>query len=136
MESSAGSGGPPGREEVRKRLEEKGVSAKLVGDAMFLLDAIGDLGQEKKGVPSRPTRILSSEEVQGIRSDVIGKLFRLYYLGYMRKEDMEAVMTSLLFVPHDIQDDRARQSVAGLLGISSDQANYIFDGGADSSVVH
>ncbi len=133
MESTGES--KPDPSAVRDRLREKGISEHLISDALFLLDVIGDIAAGKKEIP-RPTRILASEELQGLNSGVVGKLFRLYYLGYMKKEEMETVMTNLLFVPPEIQEDRARQSVAMLLGITPAQANFIFDGGLDSSVVH
>lgn len=125
----------PTPESVRRRLAEKGISDHLISDALFLLDVIGDVAAGKKE-SARPTRVLASEEIQGLNSGVVGKLFRLYYLGYMKKEEMETVMTNLLFVPPDIQDDRARQSVAAILGITPGQANFIFDGGLDSAVIH
>lgn len=127
----------PDPAKVRERLEEKGVSGHLIADAMFLLDVIRDAfdAGRKKEKP-RPTRVLSVEERQGLNSEVVGKLFRLYYLGYMKKEEMETVMTNLLFVPPDVQEARARQSVAEILGITHAQADFIFDGGLDDTVVH
>lgn len=120
---------------VRQVLREKGVSEHLIADALFLLDVIGDITAGKKPV-SRPTRVLSSEELSGINPNVVGKLFRLYYLGYVKKEDMETVMTNLLFVPPDLQELRTREAVASLLGITRAQSDFIFDGGIDSAVVH
>lgn len=123
------------RAAIRRKLLEKGVSEHLISDALFLLDVIEDCAREKKE-KSKPVRVLASEEMDGLSSAVVGKLFRLYYLGYMNKEDMESVMTRLLFVPGDLQEERARESVAGILGITRAQAEFIFDGGLDSVVVH
>ena len=120
---------------LREILRERGISENLISDALFLLDVIGDIASGQKPV-SRPTRVLSSEESRGINPALVGKLFRLYYLGYMNRDDMEVVMTNLLFVPPDIQEDRARQSVGSILGITPAQVDYIFDGGMDSAVVH
>ncbi|OGH58240.1 MAG: hypothetical protein A3I06_01905 [Candidatus Lindowbacteria bacterium RIFCSPLOWO2_02_FULL_62_12] len=134
--SQMGAGGQtrPDPAQVRERLREKGVSDHLIADALFLLDVLGDIASGKKESP--PTRILSSEELQGLNPEVVGKLFRLYYLGYIKKEDLESVMTDLLFVPPDQQDSRARQTVAEVLGLTAGQSDYLFDGNIDSPVIH
>lgn len=135
MESSGEA--TPNLQVLREKLREKGVSENLIADAMFLMDVIGDVAAGRPAAPTRPTRVLSEVERQGLNPSVVGKLFRLYYLGYLKKEDMESVMTNLLFVPLDIQDMRARECAMSLLGMTAGQVDFIFDGGGpDSAVVH
>ncbi len=125
----------PDPADVRTHLKEKGISDKLIDDAMLLLEVINQAAEAARHSPI-PTRVLSAEEVQDLNPAVVGKLFRLYYLGYMKKDDLETVMTNLMFVPQEFQDDRARSLVASMMRISPAQAQFIFDGGLDSSVVH
>lgn len=127
--------GRPDAAEIRRQLKEKGVADHLIEDAMLLLDVI-DHASGGKAKSGTPTRVLSSEEQLDLNPSVVGKLFQLYYLGYMKKEDLETMMTNLLFVPRDFQEDRARDLLASMMGISPAQARFIFDGGMDSAVVH
>lgn len=128
--------GWPAAAEIRTRLKEKGVSTTLIEDAIFLYEVLGEMSPGRKDSSVRPTRVLSSEELRGLNPGVVGKLFRLYYLGYFKNEELESVMTDILFVPPDAQNDRARESVARLLGVTSAQAEFIFDGGLGDAVVH
>jgi len=128
-------GGRPDQESIRARLREKGISEHLIDDALFLLDLMVQEPMDRP-VQTRPARILSSEELRGLNLVVVGKLFRLYYLGYMNLETLETVMTQLLFVPSDLQPQRAQETLSDLLEMTSAQARFLMDGGSDATVMH
>ena len=124
-----------GRGDLRMCLKEKGISDALIEDALFLYEVLGE-NSSGEAESTRPTRVLSSEEMRGLDSNVVGKLFRLYYLGFLKKEELETVMTDLLYVPPEAQNARARESVSRLMGVTIAQTDFIFDGGFGSPVVH
>ncbi|MBI4179671.1 DUF494 family protein [bacterium] len=135
LSRQAAGGARPGPEDLRRSLEEKGVSASLIEDALFLYEVLGDMTLGRSQDP-RATRILSSEELRGLNPSVVGKLFRLYYLEYMRQDDLESILTDLLFLPQASQTERARDAVSRILGVTSAQADYLLDGGPGDAVIH